>query len=435
MGSARSGALNQCQGTLCGGERSFPLCSSSVQFNSGIFFGQFNGSSVPVQAGRYSISIPQCHFSEDFPLGGDSRSSSAVHSGQEQCTSGFLVSSEPGSGVRVDSQVGDVSSVEQEVAGDDRSFCHLVQSPLFTLFFTLPRSIVDRYDCASSELGRASDVCFSTLVNDTTGSEEALIIFWGPHDSHCSILDTEAFSKSSSLSGSSQTTPFPLPSSEDPQAVPSSLETIKRFAKSKGFSSRVATQLGLARRSSSRAVYQAKWSVYRSWCRSENHSILRPTLPKIADFLLWLRHVQKLSVSAVMGYRSMLASAFRFKLPKISSSPILHDLLQSFKVEAPVRSVQPPSWDLNTVLCFLRSSSFEPLFDLSLCLLSKKVLFLLSLTTAKRVSELQTLSWVVSVSSEGATSYVQEFLAKTESALRPLPRSFLVRSLGFCDGP
>ena len=36
----------------------------------------------------------------------------------------------------------------------------------------------------------------------------------------------------------------------------------------------------------------------------------------------------------------------------------------------------------------------------------------------------------MSFSSEGAVvSYVPEFLAKTESALRPLPRSFLVKSL------
>ena len=208
---------------------------------------------------------PQCHLSEDSPLAGNSRSCSSpsVYSGQKQCPSGFLVSSEPGSGVRVDSQVGGVSSVEQEVAGDDRSFCHLVESPLFTLFFAFPRSIVDRYGCASSELGRVSGVCFSTLVNDTSGSEEAPIIFWGPHDSHCSILAPEALAsgppgfgsgrsnQSSSLSRSSQTTPFSLLSSGDPQAVPSCLETIKRFAKSKGFCSSVAKQLGFARRSSS----------------------------------------------------------------------------------------------------------------------------------------------------------------------------------------
>ena len=53
----------------------------------------------------------------------------------------------------------------------------------------------------------------------------------------------------------------------------------------------------------------------------------------------------------------------------------------------------------------------------------------MSLATAKCVSELQALSSIVSFSSEGAVvSYVPEFLAKTESALRPLPRSFLVKS-------
>ena len=62
--------------------------------------------------------------------------------------------------------------------------------------------------------------------------------------------------------------------------------------------------------------------------------------------------------------------------------------------------------------------------------MSKEVLFLLSLAMPKWVSELQALSSIVSFSLEGATvSYVPEFLVKTESALRPLPRSFLVKSL------
>ena len=49
----------------------------------------------------------------------------------------------------------------------------------------------DRYGCASSELGQVSGVCLSTLVNDTAGSEEAPIIFWGPHDSllHSGLRD------------------------------------------------------------------------------------------------------------------------------------------------------------------------------------------------------------------------------------------------------
>ena len=126
----------------------------------------------------------------------------------------------------------------------------------------------------------------------------------------------------------------------------------------------------------------------------------------------------------------MLSAVFRFKLPEIFTSPVLQDLLRSFQVEAPSRSIQLPSWDLKKVLVYLRSSTFEPLQSVSLRALSKKVLFLLFLATAKRVCELQALSSIVSFSSEGAVvSYVTEFLAKTEPALRPLPRSFLVKSL------
>ena len=175
------------------------------------------------------------------------------------------------------------------------------------------------------------------------------------------------------------------------------MERLQRFAKSQGFSSRVAKQVGLARRPSSRAGYQSKWMIYRCWCHSECHSISRPSLPKIADFLFWLRLSRKLSVSAILSYRTMLAAVFRFKLPEISTSPILQDLLRSFKVEVPIRADRPPPWDLEVVLRYLRSSTFEPLSSVPLRSLTKEALFLIALTTAKRVSELQALSKHVSI--------------------------------------
>ena len=124
-------------------------------------------------------------------------------------------------------------------------------------------------------------------------------------------------------------------------------------------------QLRFVRRSSSRLVCQAKWLVFRSWCRKENLHILSH-FSQIAVFLLWLRRVRMFSVSAVMGYKSMLSSVFRFKLPEISSSPVLEDLLRSFTVDTPSRVFQHPSWDLNKVLNHLRSSTYEPLANLSL---------------------------------------------------------------------
>ena len=228
----------------------------------------------------------------------------------------------------------------------------------------------------------------------------------------------------------------PLPASVSstlpgsPQAGPSCLETIQRFTRAAGFSSAVAAQASLARRPSSLSNYQLKWSVYRSWCRSQGHSISRPSLSKVADFLWWLALFGALvsPSSRAIGRCSQLV--FKFHLPALSSHPVLRDLLRSFRVSAPSYPMRPPSWDLSKVLHFLNSSSFEPLRDAPLRALSKKVLFLLALATAKRVGELQALSRIVSfVASDACLSYVPEFLAKSESLSRSIPRSFLVKSL------
>ena len=109
---------------------------------------------------------------------------------------------------------------------------------------------------------------------------------------------------------------------------------------------------------------------------------------------------------------------------------MLHDLLRSFQAEAPIREVRPSSWDLNVVLYFLRSSSFEPLTTFSLRDLTCKTLLLLSLATANWVGEIPAL----------VTSCFFLFICRwsvicagvcgqNRSALRPLPRSFEVPSL------
>ena len=240
-------------------------------------------------------------------------------------------------------------------------------------------------------------VGLSSLVSNSNRSEEAPVVLWGPSNHHSTLLASEALVSRSSGSGSGRTgsfssvqrspVPAPLPSfpSRGVQAVASCLETIQRFTRARGFSKRVAQQVSIACRPSSWAGYQAKWLVFRRWCRSEDHSVSRPSLSKIADFLFWLRRSRRLSVSAVMGYRSMLSAVFKSILPEISTSPTLHDLLRSFQVEAPVREVRPPSWDLPNVFNFLRSSPFEPLSSASLRDLTRKTLFLIALATAKRV--------------------------------------------------
>ena len=150
----------------------------------------------------------------------------------------------------------------------------------------------------------------------------------------------------------------------------------------------------------------------------------------MADFLLFLRRSLSLSYSSIALYRSMLSGVFRFILPELSSHFVLHDLLRSFRLERALPSSRVPPWDLQAVLRFLRGPPFEPLASASLRALTQKVLFLVSLATARRVGELQAVSRDVSFSgSDVFLSYLPEFRAKTESAVNPLPRSFCVCSL------
>ena len=131
----------------------------------------------------------------------------------------------------------------------------------------------------------------------------------------------------------------------------------------------------------------------------------------------------------------MLSAVFRFQLPSLSSHPVLHDLLWSFCLESAERQLRPPAWGLSMVLRYLNTSTFEPLSDAPLHALTQKALFLLALATAKRVGELQALSYIVTfVQGDACLSYVPQFVAKSESLTRSIPCSFLVKSSGFAAG-
>ena len=121
---------------------------------------------------------------------------------------------------------------------------------------------------------------------------------------------------------------------------------------------------------------------------------------------------------------------FRFHLPSLSSDPVIRDLFCSFRLSSAERVLRPPDWDLSTVWTYLVSPAFEPLSQASFRALPLQSLFLLALAIAKRVGELQALSSIVTfVAGDACLSYIPQFVAKSESLTRSIPRSFLVSSL------
>ena len=194
---------------------------------------------------------------------------------------------------------------------------------------------------------------------------------------------------------SAKTAPLPLVPPKSAYASADCMATLKRFAIQAGFSLAVAGQLIFSRRLSTRLNYQARWGTYRKWCKDFGHRSSSPSIAKVADFLTYMFKTKGAALSTIKGYRAMLAAVFKFPLPEISSSPVLKDLVRSFEISAPRPIFPPPPWDLDKVLEFLSGPPFEPLARASFLDKTKKALFLLAMATAKRVSELQALSFCV----------------------------------------
>ena len=343
----------------------------------------------------------------------------------------------------MDSQPRSVQFPSEEVACDYRPVRHFPKLQMSGVLCTYERLYECGDRCFPPELGGPSGLCIPSIQYGEESPQQSEGVPQSRANSDRSLLASEGVVPGSAggPSGatlsvaneerSTQTAPFSPLSHGAPIASASCLETVWRFSRHEGFSRGVANQLTFSRRPSTQAVYQAKWNVYRRWCERHERSISNPTLPKVADFLLFLFNRKHLSVSAIKGYRSMLSFVFHSKLPVISNSKVLSDLIKSFSLQRPPHREPKLSWDLNKILSVLRASPFEPLHNIPIRNLTQKCLFLIALATAKRVSEIHALSFEVGKQGQDLIlSYLPHFLAKTESDSNPLPRSFPLKSLG-----
>ena len=250
---------------LAGASSDF-LCSptfspSGSQYLGGRVCRQHDCSGLSEESGRYQIGSLESDSSRSAAVGGAPLcvAPSSVYYGPQQCSGGCPVSSKSSSGLGMDVEAACVPSTSEAMAGVNRSFCNISQSPLHTIFFSLPRSQFDRDRCSSPTVEWVAGVCLSSLCSDSSSSKEAPLVLWGSADDHSSLLAPEAVVSgapgisggraSGSASGQGSVEPASLSSatSGSVKASSSCLETIQRFVKSCGFSRHVAKQAALAR--------------------------------------------------------------------------------------------------------------------------------------------------------------------------------------------
>ena len=252
----------------------------------------------------------------------------------------------------------------------------------------------------NSVLGEARHVCFSPSVVTGQGGQQTIGPSLQESDPNSSGLAQHAVvlgpggtvvpdsSLPTQSSRPSDTAIQQGTSQESDQSKPSRLAPRAEAIKEQGFSSPVASQIEAPQRSSTRTVYEAKWSVFVRWCESSQVDFRSPSVKQIADFLLHLFQEKNLQPSTIDGYRSAIADKLGNSSLNVSKDENLTRLLDSFHRDRPKGRRGIPSWNLSLVLHQLTKPPFEPLRKASLKHLTFKTVFLLALGSGKRRSEI-----------------------------------------------
>ncbi|XP_041425389.1 uncharacterized protein LOC121395599 [Xenopus laevis] len=171
-----------------------------------------------------------------------------------------------------------------------------------------------------------------------------------------------------------------------------------------------------SRKPTSSKAYHRVWRNYWNWCNDTAIPISSPfsftdcNIPRVLSFLQ--RGLQLgLKLSSLKVQVSALSVLFQHRLALDDS---VRTFLQGVAHISPPFRPPVPGWDLNTVLDALLDPPFEPLGTVSEQWLTWKVVFLVAISSTRRVSEL------------GALSCDPAFLVfhKDKAVLRTLP-SFL----------
>ena len=230
----------------------------------------------------------------------------------------------------------------------------------------------------NSLLGKPGHVCFSPSIVTGQGGQQTVGPSLQESDPNSSGLAQHAMvlgPGGTVVSDSSLPTQSCRPSDtaiqqgasqESDQSKPTRLAPRAEAIKEQGFSNPVASRIEAPQRSSTRTVYEAKWSVFVRWCESSQVDFRSPSVKQIADFLLHLFQEKNLQPSTIDGYRSAIADKLGNSSLNVSKDENLTRLLDSFHRDRPKGRRGIPSWNLSLVLHQLTKPPFEPLRKASL---------------------------------------------------------------------
>ncbi|XP_061474004.1 store-operated calcium entry regulator STIMATE isoform X1 [Rhineura floridana] len=283
-----------------------------------------------------------------------------------------------------------------------RSVCLQSQLPASQVLCPIPGLNSRSSGCSDNTVARRSIVRLSshTIVSQnleeganrkgTAGSDSTIlatptVVFRSSGNVNDGSLDTSSKARPS-IPGSS--------TAPGPYLVQSNSVAFERgHLRSAGLSDAVIDIILASRRPSTTRIYQHTWVAFSKWCQSHHHDPSQATVHQVLQFL-HSGFMMGLRPNTLRRHASTLSSILSVSSPgdHISSHPFIKRFLRGVALRSPAVVHRFPSWSLPKVLQALQRPPFEPIRTVPLRILSFKVLFLIAITSARRVSELGALS-------------------------------------------
>ncbi|CAM4528872.1 unnamed protein product [Leuciscus chuanchicus] len=203
-----------------------------------------------------------------------------------------------------------------------------------------------------------------------------------------------------------------------------------------GLSTEVVETILQSRAPSTRKLYALKWRVFTSWCSDRRLDPVHCPIGTVLEFLQD-RFTAGLTPSTLKVY---VAAIGAYHIPlggmSVGKDPLVSRFLRgTWRLRPAVRSRVPP-WDLSFVLQGLFQAPFEPIEEVPEKFLTLKALFLLAISSLKRIGDLQALS-VAPSCLEFAPGMVKAFLHPRPGYIPKVPTN-VVRPVvlqAFCPPP
>nr|XP_033816328.1 uncharacterized protein LOC117367657 [Geotrypetes seraphini]XP_033816329.1 uncharacterized protein LOC117367657 [Geotrypetes seraphini] len=196
---------------------------------------------------------------------------------------------------------------------------------------------------------------------------------------------------SPTVPGSSHTTRRPVATSQSSVSQIDSLATAPTLTGDSAFPPEVLHILLASRAPATQRSYAAKWARFQRWCSTR---LVHPSTSPLAQVLRYLTSLQVCGLS-YNSIRLHLVAISVYHDPVDAVSLVRHPVVKCFfkgllRLHPPLRP-PVPVWDLNLVLQALMAPPFEPLSVVPLKFLTWKTLFLVAITSARQIGELNAL--------------------------------------------